>query len=114
MIEYARLLKEIIGQKEYHLACLDPKLYTFEIINSFEKKYETVFYNDYDFFLDDKRAFSLIENYLLHIRNKINEENNLRYHKDITFALKQIIKNLPKNNENYNKFLLNIENRTNV
>ena len=79
VIEYARLLKEIIGQKEYHLACLDPKLYTFEIINSFEKKYETVFYNDYDFFLDDKRAFSLIENYLLHIRNKINEENNLRY-----------------------------------
>lgn len=114
VIEYARLLKEIIGQKEYHLACLDPKLYTFEIINSFEKKYETVFYNDYDFLLDDKIAFSLIENYLLHIRNKINEENNLRYHKDITFALKQIIKNLPKNNENYNKFLLNIENRTNV
>lgn len=37
--------------------------------------------------LKQKNIFSLIESYLVHIRNQVNRENNIQYHQDLSKIL---------------------------
>ena len=40
--------------------------------------------------MKNKDVFSLIENYLLHIRNRIDIENNIQYHQDLSVIFKMM------------------------
>ena len=74
------------------------------ILKQFNEKYRYVL-NNYDFLLKNQDSFSLIENYILHIRNKINSDKNLRYHMELSKLFEIINKKV--NIENINIYLLN-------
>ena len=52
-----------------------------------------------------KNIFSLIENYILHIRNKINSDNNLQYHIELSNIYEEI--NKKANIKDINNYILN-------
>ena len=61
--------------------------------------------------MKNKDAFSLLENYILHIRNRIDEDNNIKYHQDISviFEMMQKSKRISK----YTEYLLHTTNASN-
>lgn len=108
VMNYIEFLKKVIDVKQFYFSVNNPKRYTKEMINNFNVEYKYILNSGYDFLLKDKRVFSLIENYLLHIRNKIDFENNLRYHQDLSTIFKMI--NNKKNIDNFSKYVLQSNN----
>lgn len=84
VIGYVNLWRKFIDNKLLYFSINNPKKYTEKMINDFNQKYQYVLDSDYEFLLKSKDVFSLIENYLLHIRNRIDVENNIQYHQDIS------------------------------
>ena len=69
----------------------NPQKYSEKFISEFNREYEYILSNEkYNFILKNKDVFSLIENYLLHIRNKIEVENNIQYHQDLSAIFKMM------------------------
>ena len=61
------------------------------MISEFNEEYKYILSNrQYKFLLKNKDVFSLIENYILHIRNRINIENNIQYHQDLSVIFKMM------------------------
>lgn len=112
VISYVKIWKMSMDKKLLYFAINNPKKYSERMIEEFNKKYDDIFKANYKFLLTNKDAFSLIENYVLHIRNKIDKEYNVRYHQDLSviFELMQRKKRISK----YSSYLLhatNINNR---
>lgn len=112
VISYVKIWKMSMDKKLLYFAINNPKKYSERMIEEFNKKYEDIFKANYKFLLMNKDVFSLIENYILHIRNKIDKEYNVRYHQDLSviFELMQRKKSVSK----YSSYLLhttNINNR---
>lgn len=92
VINYVELWRKFIDKKLFYFAMNNPKRYTEKMINDFNEKYNYILKLEYEFFLKNNNIFALIENYLLHIRNKVNDENNIRYHQDLSFIFKAMNK----------------------
>lgn len=89
VLNYVQLWKKFLNKNIYYLGILDPKNYTEKVINDFNLRYKYVLRDSkYEFLLKNKDVFSLIENYLLHIKNRINIENNVQYHQDLSVIFK--------------------------
>lgn len=84
VIGYVKLWRKFLNNKLLYFAMNNPKKYSEKMIKDFNQKYEYVLNSNYSFLLKNKDVFSLLENYLLHIRNRINAENNMQYHQDIS------------------------------
>ena len=84
VIGYVKLWRKVLDNKLLYFAMNNPKKYSEKMIKDFNQKYEYVLNSNYNFILKNKDVFSLIENYLLHIRNRINAEYNIQYHQDIS------------------------------
>ncbi len=65
----------------------------------------------YEFLLKNKNVFSLIENYLLHIRNRIEIENNIQYHQDLSVIFKMM--NHKKQISKFSEYVLHSSNSKN-
>jgi hypothetical protein len=104
VIGYIAILKQIIGIEEYYRLLSNPNNYFEKFLKQFNGKYRYVL-NNYDFLLKNQDTFSLIENYILHIRNKINSDKNLQYHIELSKLFEIINKKV--NIENINIYLLN-------
>lgn len=91
VINYVLLWRHFFNNKLYYFALNNPKKYSEKLINDFNREYEYILSSKkYNFILKNKDVFSLIENYLLHIRNRINIENNLQYHQDLSVIFKMM------------------------
>jgi hypothetical protein len=90
VINYVELWKKFIDTKLFYFAMNNPQKYTKKMIADFNNEYEYVLKADYAFLLDNKNVFDLIENYLLHIRNRVNIENNIKYHQDLSVIFKMM------------------------
>ena len=102
VINYVFLWRKFFNNKLYYFAANNPKKYSEKFINDFNIEYEYILVNGkYNFLLKNKDVFSLIENYLLHIRNRIEIENNIQYHQDLSviFEMMNHKKNLNKLSE---------------
>lgn len=84
VISYVKLWKMSMDKKILYYAINNPKKYSEKMIEEFNKKYNNIFKTNYKFLLTNKNVFSLIENYILHIRNRIDAEYNIRYHQDLS------------------------------
>jgi hypothetical protein len=74
-MSYVDLWRNFIDNKLYYFAINNPKRYSEEMLNDFNAEYDYILSNGkYEFLLKNKNVFSLIENYLLHIRNRINPQ----------------------------------------
>jgi hypothetical protein len=105
VINYVELWKKFIDTKLFYFAMNNPKRYTEKMITDFNNEYEYVLKADYTFLLHNKNVFDLIENYLLHIRNRINIENNIQYHQDLSVIFK--IMNNKKHISKFTDYVLN-------
>lgn len=77
----------------------------FEIfLKDFNERYGYVLDNN-KFLLKNQDIFSLIENYILHIRNKINSDKNLQYHIELSNIYDEI--NKKANIKDINNYILN-------
>lgn len=74
------------------------------ILKDFNGRYGYVLDNN-KFLLKNKDIFSLIENYILHIRNKINSDDNLQYHIELSNIYEEI--NKKANIKDINNYILN-------
>ncbi len=109
---YVALWRKFIDDELYYFAINNPKKYSEEMINDFNKKYESILLNGkYNFLLKNKNVFSLIENYLLHIRGRVNLEDNLQYHQDLSVIFKMM--NHKKNISEFSKYVLHNSNSRN-
>ncbi len=109
---YVMLWREFIDDKIFYFAVKNPKSYSKDMMKNFNEKYDYILKSEYQFFLKSKDVFSLLENYILHIKNRINTENNVRYHQDISVIFELMNK---KSNVYNNKYLLhNSNNETNL
>ncbi|MBE5805118.1 MAG: hypothetical protein E7313_00090 [Clostridiales bacterium] len=105
VISYVTLWRKFLDNKLYYFAVNNPKKYSEKLINDFNKEYEYILTNNkYKFLLKNDTIFSLIENYLLHIRNRINIENNIQYHQDLSVLFKMI--NHKKHLSKFSEYLL--------
>lgn len=103
VINYVELWKKFFDNKLYYFAVNNPKKYSEKIIVDFNNEYEYIIKKqNYNFLLHNTNTFSLIENYLLHIRNRINIENNIQYHQDLSVIFKMMAekKNVDKLDQN--------------
>ena len=103
VINYVELWKKFFDNKLYYFAVNNPKKYSEKIIVDFNNEYEYIIKKqNYNFLLHNTNTFSLIENYLLHIRNRINIENNIQYHQDLSVIFKMMAekKNIDKLDQN--------------
>lgn len=106
---YVTLWRKFLDNKLYYFANNNPKKYSEKMINDFNTEYEYVLSNGkYEFLLKNKNVFSLIENYLLHIRNRIDIENNIQYHQDLSVIFKMM--NRKKNISKFSEYVLNTSN----
>ena len=112
VINYVLLWRNFLNNKLYYFAVNNPKKYSNKFISDFNKEYEYVLSNGkYNFILKNKDVFSLIENYLLHIRNRIDIENNIQYHQDLSVIFKMM--NHKKNLSKLSEYLLHNSNSSN-
>ena len=112
VINYVLLWRHFFYNKLYYFALNNPKKYSEKLINDFNREYEYILSSKkYNFILKNKDVFSLIENYLLHIRNRINIENNLQYHQDLSVIFKMM--NYKKHIDKLSKYLLHNSNSIN-
>ena len=58
--------------------------------------------------MKNRNVFSLIENYLLHIRNRIDIENNIQYHQDLSVIFKMM--NYKKHLSKFSEYVLHSSN----
>ena len=103
VINYVELWKKFFDNKLYYFAVNNPKKYSEKMIVDFNNEYEYIIKKqNYNFLLHNTNTFSLIENYLLHIRNRINIENNIQYHQDLSVIFKMMAekKNIDKLDQN--------------
>ena len=89
---YVYLWRKFLDNKLFYFAINNPKKYSEKMINDFNLEYEYILKSNYKFLLKNNDIFSLIENYLLHIRNRINIENNVQYHQDLSVIFKMMSK----------------------
>ena len=109
VINYVLLWRKFLDNKLYYFAVNNPKSYSRKFINDFNAEYEYILKNNkYNFLLKNKDVFSLIENYLLHIRNQIDIENNIQYHQDLSVIFKMM--NKKKHINQISKFLIHKSN----
>ena len=101
---YTELWKKFIDKKLYYFAINNPKMYAEKMINDFNLEYEFVLNEKYEFMLKNKDVFSLIENYLLHIKERIEIENNIQYHQELSLIFK--LMNTKKNIYNFKDYIL--------
>ena len=112
VINYVMLWRHFFYNKLYYFALSNPKKYSEKLINDFNREYEYILSSKkYNFILKNKDVFSLIENYLLHIRNRINIENNLQYHQDLSVIFKMM--NYKKHIDKLSEYLLHNSNSIN-
>ena len=91
VMNYVAVWRKFIDNKLYYFAANNPKKYSEKLINDFNVEYEYILTNNkYKFLLKNNDVFSLIENYLLHIRNRIDIENNIQYHQDLSVIFKMM------------------------
>lgn len=91
VINYVLLWRNFLNNKLYYFAVNNPKKYSEKFINDFNKEYEYIILSGkYNFIFKNQDVFSLIENYLLHIRNRIDIENNIQYHQDLSVIFKMM------------------------
>ena len=102
---YVELWRKFIDNKLFYFAMNNPKRYTEKMVSDFNKEYEYVLNIDYKFMLTNKNVFDLIENYLLHIRNRIDIENNIQYHQDLSVIF--MIMNKKKQLSKFTDYVLN-------
>lgn len=95
---------KLFGNECYYKLLKDPVNYFEIFLKDFNGRYGYVLDND-KFLLKNKDIFSLIENYILHIRNKINSDKNLQYHIELSKLFEIINKKVKI--ENINIYLLN-------
>lgn len=109
IINYVALWKKFIDSKLYYFAVNNPKKYSEKMITNFNMEYSYILTNNkYPFLLKNKDIFSLIENYLLHIRNKINIDNNIQYHQDLSVIFRMM--DQKKHINNFSEYLLHSSN----
>lgn len=112
VMEYVDLWRNFIDNKIYYFANNNPKKYSEKMINEFNTEYNYIISNGkYEFLLKNKDTFSLIENYLLHIRNRIDSENNIRYHQDLSVIFKMM--NYKKHISKLSEYVLHSSNNEN-
>lgn len=111
VISYVRLWRMFMDDKLFYFAVNNPKKYSEQMIKEFNRKYASIFNIKYNFILKNKDVFSLLENYILHIRNRIDEENNIKYHQDISVIFEMMQKS--KRVSAYTEYLLHTTNSTN-
>lgn len=111
VMNYVDLWKKFIDSKLFYFAVNNPKRYSEKMINEFNLEYEYVLNGKYDFLLKNNNVFSLIENYLLHIRNRINMENNIQYHQDLSVIFKMM--NHKKHISKFSEYVLHSLDRQN-
>lgn len=112
VLNYVTLWRNFIDNKLYYFAVNNPKKYTEKMINDFNKEYEYILSNGkYIFLLKNKDVFSLIENYLLHIKNRINIDNNIQYHQDLSVIFKMM--SYKKHIGNFSDYVLHNSNTQN-
>ena len=95
---------KLFGNECFYKLLKDPMNYFEIFLKDFNGRYGYVLDND-KFLLKNKDIFSLIENYILHIRNKINSDKNLQYHIELSKLFEIINKKVKI--ENINIYLLN-------
>ena len=109
---YVDLWRNFIDNKLYYFANNNPKKYSEKMINDFNTEYNYILSNGkYEFLLKNENIFSLIENYLLHIRNRIDRENNIRYHQDLSVIFKMM--NYKKHISRLSEYVLHSSNTRN-
>ncbi|MBQ3409243.1 MAG: hypothetical protein IJH12_08590 [Clostridia bacterium] len=96
---YAELWRKFIDEKLYYFAVNNPKKYAEKMIEDFNSEYEFVLNGTYQFMLENKNVFALIENYLLHIKDRADIEHNAQYHQELS-----IIFSMMNNKRNINNF----------
>lgn len=101
---YTELWRKFIDKKLYYFAINNPKKYSEKMINDFNSEYEFVLNGKYQFMLKNKNVFSLIENYLLHIKDRIEIDNNIQYHQELSVIFK--IMSMKKGIYNFKDYLL--------
>ena len=112
VIDYVLLWRKFFNNKLYYFAVNNPKKYSEKFINDFNNEYEYILSSGkYNFLLKNKDIFSLIENYLLHIRNRIDIENNIQYHQDLSVIFKMM--NHKKHLSKLSEYLLHNSNSSN-
>ena len=112
VMSYVDLWRNFIDNKLYYFAINNPKRYSEEMINDFNAEYDYILSNGkYEFLLKNKNVFSLIENYLLHIRNRINVDNNIQYHQDLSVIFKMM--NHKKHINKFSEYVLHSSNSKN-
>lgn len=111
VINYVDLWKKFIDRKLFYFAVNNPKKYSEKMINDFNEEYEYVLNGKYNFLLKNKNVFSLIENYLLHIRNRIDIDNNIQYHQDLSVIFKMM--NQKKHISKFSEYVLHSSNKQN-
>lgn len=112
VMNYVNLWRNFIDNKLYYFAINNPKRYSEKMINDFNAEYDYILSNGkYEFLLKNKNVFSLIENYLLHIRNRINIDNNIRYHQDLSVIFKMM--NYNKHINEFSEYVLHSSNSKN-
>lgn len=112
VINYVSLWRKFLDNKLYYFAINNPKKYSEKMINDFNTEYDYILSNrKYEFLLKNKDIFSLIENYLLHIRNRIDIDNNIQYHQDLSVIFKMI--NHKKHISKFSEYVLHSSNSKN-
>lgn len=101
---YVDLWRKFFDKKLYYFAINNPKKYSEKMINKFNSEYEFILNGKYEFMLKNKNVFSLIENYLLHIKDRIEIDNNIQYHQELSIIFKMM--NAKKNIYNFKQYLL--------
>ena len=112
---YVALWRNFLDNKLYCFAINNPKKYSEKMIKDFNTEYDYILSNEkYEFLLKNKDVFSLMENYILHIRNRIDIDNNIRYHQDLSVIFKMM--NHKKHISKFSEYILhssNIKNKLN-
>ncbi len=101
---YVDLWRKFIDKKLYYFAINNPKRYSEKMINDFNSEYEFILNGKYEFILKNKNVFSLIENYLLHIKDRIEIDNNIQYHQELSMIFKMM--NTKKDIYNFKEYVL--------
>ena len=104
VIGYVALWRKFIDNKLYYFAINNPKKYSEKMINDFNSEYEFILNGKYEFMLKNKNVFSLIENYLLHIKDRIEIDNNIQYHQELSMIFKMM--NTKKDIYNFKEYVL--------
>lgn len=88
VIGYVDLWRKFFDDTLFYFSINNPKKYSETLIQDFNSKYSYIMQDK--FLLKNRDVFSLIENYLLHIKNRIDLENNVTYHQELSQIFKKM------------------------